>query len=159
MLKDIITAVQDIVTVNFTNQPVYVGNVKNLFQRPCFLISYKDSRIQSLSRWIYREIVTIQIAYFSALDNNGCPEAMEQFAVYDKLNKIFSEGFIEVKDRKIRLMKISGGTKDDAIDKLNDDGRYNEMFLNLTLDITESREEILDNTATASSVKINLQEV
>lgn len=163
MLKDIVSAVENLVTANFTKEKIYVGNIKKNFERPSFLISYKDSKIQNVSRWIYREVLNIQIAYFSALDKDGCPEAMEQFSVYDKLNKIFSKGFIEVNDRKIKILEIKGKAKEnnieEFIEEVNDESKYNEMLINLTFDITESIEETFDDFEKAKNLNLDLQEV
>ncbi|MBW9159348.1 phage tail terminator family protein [Clostridium tagluense] len=161
MLKEIINDVVETIASNFTNCTVYVGNTEKNIKRPSFLVSYKESTIEALNLWTYRDNMIIQIIYFAPLNNN-VPDAMEQYSVYDKLNKLFAQGFITVKDRKIKINKITGGNNDYFIKELIGETGYREIFIKLYLDVPECREEQLnygDNNETSKSIEFKLQEV
>lgn len=158
MLKEIMNDVVATITSNFSNCTVYVGNAERGINRPSFLVTYKESTIEDLNLWTYRDNMIIQIIYFAPLSNN-VPNAMEQYSVYDKLNMIFSKRLIPVNDRKIKINKITGGNNDYFIKELLGETGYREIFIKLYLDVAECREEYPDNTETASSIEFKLQEV
>jgi hypothetical protein len=159
MLNDIMKAVQNLLTSSFSDCPVYMGNIQKDFTRKCFLVTYCDSEIENLNLWTYKDTLTMEIIYFASCDNRGVPDAAEQYSTYDALKKIFSKGFIPVNDRKIKINKIIGGTRDDLIKDIIGEAGCSEIFIKLSLDVTESREEVLDNKEPAGSVEFKLQEV
>lgn len=156
MLKDTIDAISTLLASEFKDKTIYVGYLEDNFIRPSLLVTYKRSSIESLDRWTYNHNFLIHIVYLGVQDSSNNPNAVEQYTVLDDLKKIFSKGYITVKDRAVKIREVTIGTRDRRILEITGGTKYNEVYLTLNLDVIEAREPVEDNTESIKEVKINL---
>jgi hypothetical protein len=97
---DILQAVRDIL-INHYEYPVYLDEVKEGFESPCFFL--KSIRLTNLDNKSYElNNITIYLTFFS---EKGTLNAEELYTIQDSLTSYFRSGFIVQKDNRYLLTK------------------------------------------------------
>ena len=97
---DILKAVRDI-QINHYEYPVYLDEVKEGFESPCFFL--KSNRLTNLDNKSYElNNITIYLTFFS---EKGTLAAEELYTIQDSLTSYFRSGFAVQKDNRYLLTK------------------------------------------------------
>lgn len=97
---DILKAVRDIL-INHYEYPVYLDEVKEGFESPCFFL--KSIRLTNLDNKSYElNNITIYLTFFS---EKGTLTAEELYIIQDSLTSYFRSGFTVLKDNRYLLTK------------------------------------------------------
>lgn len=97
---DILKAVRDIL-INHYEYPVYLDEVKEGFESPCFFL--KSIRLTNLDNKSYElNNITIYLTFFS---EKGTLTAEELYIIQDSLTSYFRSGFTVQKDNRYLLTR------------------------------------------------------
>lgn len=139
---DIITAISTLIAANF-EETIYIQDQGEGFNRPSFYITHIASNTDNMSRYVYDNEIQIQIVYFAPWDDYQNVDIVTQYNVYDKIKKIFAEGYFKMGDRAVKVNQLNGGPRDA------------EIYLTLNLTITDQK-QIPPEAPVADEVFLNM---
>lgn len=143
MIHGIIDAVSDLIHSEYPEYPVYLDDWQEGCDRPSFCMAFVQETQTPKNKTCYARNIIIHVVFFAPLNPNGKPDKSSQYAVYEKLRKIFSAGFFAVADRKVKIRQLTGGA------------RGNEIYLGLNLDLTGVTEDTTNSADIAASLDIH----
>lgn len=121
---------------------IYLQDIGEGFKRPSFFIYHVSTKQVDINRRKYNNNILIKIVYFAPLSKYQLPIRLDQLATLEKLKKIFSNMGIRVGDNWIRISDMAVNYTEDK-----------DIFLQLTLDKEEFREDIFNNENNFETMK------
>ncbi len=154
MLERIIDSISTILQSSFKDIDIKLNNFNQELSKNSFYLIFMESITENLGMRFHRDKVKIRIVY-KELRTSKSPEWISKFSVYDKLKSLFSTGYLEVGERKITIIEMKGGTKDEALSYITDEdvGFYIEILLDITDEITKEEE-----SEVAQKIRFKIQE-
>lgn len=121
---------------------IYLQDVGEGFKRPSFFIQHVSTKQVDVNRRKYNNNILIKIVYFAPLSKHQVPVKLDQLAALEKLKKVFSNMCIKVGDDWVRISDMVVNYTEDK-----------DIFLQLTLDKEECREDIFNNENNFETMK------
>lgn len=144
--SDIFRVVNSLLAKAFKTYPVYVKICPKDFKRPSFYIEFVRVSSQDMCRTTVEKTAYLTITGFTILDESGNADNEELADLQDSVMQLFSQGFVLVNDRAIKVKASTGG---------KDNGR---AFVDLQFEYFDNRTDEKDDTPLISSVETRIQE-
>lgn len=113
---------------------IYLQDIGEGFKRPSFFIYHVSTKQVDINRRNFNNNILIKIVYFAPLSKYQLPIRLDQLNTIEKLKRIFSNMRIKVGNDWIRISDMVVNYTEDK-----------DIFLQLTLDKEESREDTFNN--------------
>ncbi|WBW96052.1 phage tail terminator family protein [Oceanirhabdus sp. W0125-5] len=134
MLEKIIDSIVTTLQSSFKDIDIKLNNFNQELSKNSFFLIFMESITENLGMWSHRDKVKIRIVY-REFKTTKSPEGIPKFAVYDKLKNLFSSGYLEVGERKITIIEMKGGTKDEELSYITN--QEVSFYLEILADITD----------------------
>ncbi|WP_326492847.1 phage tail terminator family protein [Clostridium estertheticum] len=144
MLMDIINSISALIAKK-SDATTYIQSIGEGFDRPSFFITHINSGTEDLNRSVINNNIFIQIVYFAPIDVYDNVDTENQYNIYDVLKGIFKKGYFMVGDRAVKIAQLTGGP------------RGAEIYLTLNLNITEQKQDDVQDSPIAGEVNLNLK--
>ena len=112
---NILNSICSHIAERFETNPIYIDTMPQDFKRPSFYIELVNSKDTELNLGAQRREMTFQITYFGPKDNFNNVSTLNQYAVWNTLEKIFYRS-LKVNDNDYKKIEdIDFIIKDDLL--------------------------------------------
>ena len=139
-MQAIIDAVSDLILTKYPGYEIYVEEIQEGFNRPSFSVVFIHETQTDRNKQFYARNIILYVIFNAPLNANNKPDRIVQYEVYENLRNLFSCGYFDTGDRKIKIRQITGGPK----------GK--EIYLGLNLDTTGTKPDISEQGQIADSL-------
>ncbi len=143
---DILTAINRLLVERFPDYTVYVQDCPKDFKRPSFLLEFIRLSQVDANRITVEKTIYYTITCFVPVDKRYCSDTEELIDLQEDVLQIFSQGFIKVGDRAIKVQGSTGGMS------------KNETYIDLQFEFFDNRTDEEDKHPLITSVTTNIKE-
>ncbi len=145
-VKDIMTAINQLIIKPYPDDPVYVQTCPKDFARPSFWLEYVRLSQVDANRSTVEKTVYFSITCFAPVDKRFRSDPDELSALQDSILDLFAEGYISVGDRSIKVQSSTGGMDIDR------------AYIDLQFNFYDNRTDEEDQTPLITSVTTRILE-
>ena len=145
-LNDLFTSINKLLISLFRSHTVYTQSCPKDFKRPSFLIEYVKTTQSDVNRFTIEKTAYFTITGFTKIDSYYRSEPSELISMKENVLELFSDGYVQVGDRSIKVKSSSGGMDTDRI------------YIELQFEYFDERNTMNDTTPFIATVITNIQE-
>lgn len=145
-IKDLMTAINKKIADAFP-YTVYVNRCPKDFVRPSFWIQYVTTSRRDVNRSTVAKTAYFTITCFTQVDEHYEADQEELIELQEEIIQLFSDGFVAVDDRAIKVQSSTGGVD------------FDRAYIDLQFEYFDDRNNEADETPLMLTITTNLKEV
>lgn len=104
----IVERIKQLLEKTYPNEPVYVDQLPQDFERPSFLLEAVKREVKDVNIGLIQVTLTLKITCFSAVDEYGDCSREELNQRMDGVQSLFCSGTLAVDDRALKITSVPG---------------------------------------------------
>ncbi len=144
--RDVMAGIQAAIASKFPAYSIYLQVCPKNITRPSFMIQYIKTNQRDVCRYTVEKTVDYKVTGFPAVNEFYCSDPNELSTLQEDTMQLFSNGFVSIGDRAIKVKSSTGGMDPDRV------------YLDLQFEYFDDRTDAEDSKPFITSVTTNIQE-